>query len=61
MTVAAVTGPKPNSVVRLVPQARTEASSFFLAPQLPVDAAQVPDQRGGELQAGGLDRNRWRD
>src|SRR5271156_6666651 len=62
MTAAAMTGPTPKSPVRLVPDARTAASSFFpgLA-QLPVDAAQVLDEGGGELVACGRDCVRRRD
>jgi hypothetical protein len=58
MMAAAMTGPTPNSPVRLVPLAD---SAGELAPglaQLPVDAAQVLDEGGGELAAGGRDRIR---
>ena len=34
MTVAAMTGPTPNSPVRLVPDARTAAASFFLVSRI---------------------------
>ena len=62
MTAAAMTGPTPNSPVRLVPAARTAAASLLpgLA-DLDVDAAQVLGELGGELPAGCLHRPRRRD
>jgi hypothetical protein len=62
MTAAAMTGPTPNSPVRLVPVAWTAAASFLpgLA-DLGVDAAQVIKERRGELAARGRHRVRRRD
>ena len=62
MTAAAMTGPTPNSPVRLVP-ARLHGGSELLPglAQLGVDAAQVLEERGGELAAGRVHRPGWRD
>ena len=39
MTAAAMTGPTPNSPVRLVPAARTAAAAFFLVSRIRVSTA----------------------
>ena len=53
MTAAAMTGPTPNSPVRLVPVAATAVASLLAGLADPgVDAAQVLDEGRGELAAG---------
>ena len=48
MTAAAMTGPTPNSLVRLVPVAWTAVASFFLAARRRPDHLQDP----GDASAG---------
>ncbi len=59
MTVAAITGPTPNSPVKPVPAARTATVSFLLGvAHLRVDVPQIGHELGGELAARRGDRVR---
>ena len=57
MTAAAMTGPTPNSPVRLVPAAADRGGELLAGLADPgVDAAQVLEEGRGELAAGRLHR-----
>ena len=57
MTAAAMTGPTPNSPVRLVPDACDGGGELLAGlADLGVDAAQVIEEGRGELAAGRLHR-----
>jgi len=61
MTAPAMTGPAPNSPVRLVPAARTAAVVSSWSGGSGCQAAQILGELGGKLQVGRLHRPCWCD